>query len=139
MLSCLQLKNIDPCKIVFLLGRPLLSTQRKLTAEGIDLVDELRANCLNFILLEPDLNQEVPVFCLTSRQLFLVQVDHDSEPINFSLKTVFGLLDTVISLDAFLLDRGCLSCFMPRNLVQVSLLDPHELSLVSVLGLLNLS
>ena len=85
MLSCLQLKHIDPRKIVFLLGRPLLSAQRKLTTKRIDLADELRANCLNFILLELDLNQEVPVFCLTSRQLFLVQVDHDSEPINFRL------------------------------------------------------
>ena len=106
MLSCLQLKHIDPCKVVSLLSRPLLSAQRQLTTKCIDLADELGANRLNFLLLELDFNQEVPVFCLTSSQLFLVQVDHDSEPINFRLETVLGLLDTVVGLDAFLLNCG---------------------------------
>ena len=91
-------------------------------------------NRLNLVLIDLELDEQVPVFTLASSQLVLIQVDNDGESLNFAIHNRLSRLDLMVTLDCLLIAHRLLLSLVPFNLFEVDSLDSKSLSLVAQLN-----
>ena len=91
-------------------------------------------NRLNLVLIDLELDEQVPVFTLASSQLVLIQVDNDGESLNLAIHNRLSRLDLMVTLDRLLITHRLLLSLVPFNLFEVDSLDSKSLSLVAQLN-----